>query len=483
MRLGHWSRALPTLVVAALLCLAAASPRSSRLGPAPPALMVGPCDSYAFVTGGDSTYAFGSGGGVSQPLAAGEVVLACSLHVQASGWSNLQVDLRSWDPTTLAPDPNTVALRTAFLDPSDLNYYTENRMHQTLPVPPAITRSMPGVAEAPRETSALEVTGAGGSFLGYFDPAGVSSEPAARAVAALGARPPLPGTHPVLAQGLCAGEASLQELRVAQSVSRTDDTLSWKDFQILQRFRVPAAVRLHWLELAVALQSSNEFGWNAATVEILDAGATPVPGTTLPSPLVQAQFPNTGVRGPTWVSDVGFDHTLVLEPGHDYFVLVDRGTATFPPGFWSGLNFYTRTLTGNENPSFQYGVRELYTRASATGEWTQVANRALSFKLIGLLATPESAPPVARNAFRLTVAPNPTRGAAEVAWSGATGPVKLEVLDARGRRVASGVGGAAGRWHWNSADRGGQWLPAGVYLVHARDTAGGHAVQRVVVVR
>jgi len=68
-----------------------------------------------------------------------------------------------------------------------------------------------------------------------------------------------------------------------------------------------------------------------------------------------------------------------------------------------------------------------------------------------------------------------------VAWSGAVGPVRFEVFDARGRRVAVNTGGAAGSWSWSIRDSRGQALPAGVYFVHARDSAGGHSVQRVVV--
>ena len=88
-----------------------------------------------------------------------------------------------------------------------------------------------------------------------------------------------------------------------------------------------------------------------------------------------------------------------------------------------------------------------------------------------------------RGDLLLRVAPNPARGAADATWSGGVGPVTLEVFDARGRRVGGGVGGAAGAWHWSGAGHGGQPLPAGGYFIHAHDSAGARAVERLVIVR
>ncbi len=84
-------------------------------------------------------------------------------------------------------------------------------------------------------------------------------------------------------------------------------------------------------------------------------------------------------------------------------------------------------------------------------------------------------------AWRAT--PNPARDLALVRWSGATGEVRLEVLDARGRRVGTGVAGAAGSWTWRIAPTGRRPLSAGVYFVRVTDGAGRRAPARVVVVR
>ena len=114
---------------------------------------------------------------------------------------------------------------------------------------------------------------------------------------------------------------------------------------------------------------------------------------------------------------------------------------------------------------------------------TAPAVRALSFKLIGKPVAPVGINPRPSSpSFALQVSPNPAASVADVRWSGAVGPVRIEVLDARGRRVASGQGGAAGSWSFARTGRGGQALSAGVYFVHARDSAGGHAVERVVLI-
>jgi hypothetical protein len=72
-----------------------------------------------------------------------------------------------------------------------------------------------------------------------------------------------------------------------------------------------------------------------------------------------------------------------------------------------------------------------------------------------------------------------------VAWTGANGPVRFVVLDARGRRVAGGDGGGVreGEWTWNGRGMNGSPLPAGVYFVSARDATGHSASERVVLVQ
>jgi hypothetical protein len=144
---------------------------------------------------------------------------------------------------------------------------------------------------------------------------------------------------------------------------------------------------------------------------------------------------------------------------------------------------YARTLTGTESSAFQYGIGKLYARDSSSATWTEQPNRALAFKLVAIPSNVVvGVRPGAGPAFALQVAPNPSHGVAEVTWSGAVGPVSLDVLDARGRRVAGGNGGAAGHWQW-TAKRSGGSLPAGVYFVRARDSEGGVVTERLVVIR
>jgi hypothetical protein len=148
------------------------------------------------------------------------------------------------------------------------------------------------------------------------------------------------------------------------------------------------------------------------------------------------------------------------------------------------MRFFFATLTGSESPDFAAGIGPYYERWVTGNSWQPTAGHVLSFRIIGRplpgLGVPPSTP---RGGLLLRIAPNPARGAAAATWSGGVGPVRLEVFDARGRRVGRGEGGAAGAWHWSGLDAKGAPLPAGVYFVHARDTDGAHAVERLVVVR
>ncbi len=479
-------RVLPGLAVLALLCIAATGPRTPLMPVAPPPLF-SYCPEPTLVGGGTVADGFGVGAGVSQPLPAGTTVAACSLDVRATGWSSSDLRAREWDPLTLAPDPSAIALRAENFDPSRMNYYVTNSVPAVQFVPPIVTRSLTGVAEPPRETIALEVhssSGIGGSLLNaYYDAAGNAAMPAASTIAADGTYGPLPGAHPVIAHAICTGDDDLDQLRVAQSVRRTDEMVAMGTSEILQRFRVPEAVELRWIELAVASgPGSGPAGLttmpvSAAIVGIVDGAAIVYPPSTVPATLVESAFTPYFYYepAPRWASPVDFDHAVALQPFHDYWLYV-RGAESY--------RLLSRILTGGESTDFTSGIGPMYTRPTPTDQWSPSPARAFAFTIVGkpLPSLGLGAPPPA-DGIRLRISPNPTRDLVEIAWSGGVGPVRLELLDARGRRVARGEGGAAGTWHMAQAGRGSTPLPAGVYFVHARDTAGAHAVERVVVVR
>lgn len=476
-------RWLPALTVIVLFALAARSPEVGKGDarpfmplPVPPAP---PCENTAQAASGDSLLAFPPGTSVLQPLANDVVVSACSLSVTALGWSAMQFAVREWDPTTLAPDAHTVALRLVFLNPSSLQYYSANRAPRVAVSPPVVARSLPGVADPPRSTLATEMLGAssyGGGFLGGYTQAGAASLPTARlwngSVSSV-----LPGGHPLLAHSVCTATGDVLQARIAQAVSRTDQVLARTD-EVLQYFRVPSHVDLCWLEFAIVPYQGGFY--TTPSVQILDVSEAPTPAYGVPSGLTRSAFipyyiTNLPIPQSLWTTATAFDHVMVLEPGHDYALRISDARA---------YNHYTRTLTGSEPPEFTSGIGALYTRDSTSAKWVQQPGRALSFKLVGLptaavVGVPRT-PPSAT--FVLRVSPNPTRSIAEVVWSGAVGPVRVEVFDARGRRVATGSGGAAGHWTW-SRERQGASLPVGVYFVQARDSEGGHATERIVVVR
>jgi hypothetical protein len=218
---------------------------------------------------------------------------------------------------------------------------------------------------------------------------------------------------------------------------------------------------------------------NGRVVQILDVTDHPQPDGSLPVGTTQSLFKSdywtvSGQRQSVWTTANSFDHGMRFEPGHTYALRISNVRTH---------EHYARTLTGTESSAFQYGIGKLYARDSSSATWTEQPNRALAFKLIAIPAnaTVGVKPPSAA-AFALHVAPNPSHGVAEVTWSGAVGPVSLDVLDARGRRVATSNGGAAGHWQWTGKRSGGN-LPAGVYFVRARDSEGGVVTERLVVVR
>ena len=315
--------------------------------------------------------------------------------------------------------------------------------------------------------------------------------PAAGVIAADGTHGPLPGEHPVIAHAICSGDDDLQQLRIAQSVSRTSTLPNLAVAEIAQRFRVPEPVELRWIEVALSNTpppaAANVNGKTAGppgptmpvsfpVIGIVDGGALPEPVATMPATLVEATLTPRSYGDPSvWKSHYDFDHTVVLQPFHDYWLYL-RGA--------SDRRFFVATLTGNEGPDFAAGIGPYFERDVATNTWGQTFGYALAFRVVGRpLSSLGSGPPPSQGGLRLRVAPNPATGFADASWSGGVGPVRLEVFDARGRRVARGEGGAAGAWHWSGRSGGGGPLPAGVYFVHARDSAGSHAVQRVVLVR
>ena len=469
----HLSRITPGLAVTALLCLAAAAPQRPQM-PEPP-----PCVTFSQSGGGDSVIQIGFGGAVRQPLPPGLSIAACSLSVRGMGISNAYIVVREWDPLLLAPDPQTVMLR--------YYYFTSYNLFGAGPwlqfFPPLITRSLRGVAEPPRPTTAVEVRNAPvflGALGARYAPEGNPSMPAALTVPG-GPVGVLEGSHPVLAHGLCSGDEDTQLLCVAQSVRHTDTALLDRPAELVQTFNVPEEVELRWVELVVDSAKLEPPVTPETIIAIVDPQGAPVPETFMPPSLVEAPFPYAGLfppytdsglpADPRWAANLDFDHTVTLYPGQDYWLFVRAAHA---------FTFAGRSLTGSEPPEFTAGIGTLFTRNSTVASWHPAAGRVLSFKLIGRPASTTSVPGT-RVAFALTVTPNPARGIALVTWSGAVGPVRFEVFDARGRRVAAGSGGAAGTWSWGAA--GARPLAAGVYFVQARDSQDRRVVRRFVLVK
>ncbi len=438
-----------------------------------PNISPGPCQSYLQKGAAVTTVGVPAGAALAQPILATTSFATCSLTVDKTfyQYGMFGADVVAWDPTTLAPDPTTVALRSTGMS---LSGYLYSSIKVDI-VPPIVASSLSGVADPTRATMALDFMHSSSTMVPvWYDPSGAADVPVAYLKpAGGGGYAPLAGTHPVTSHTVCGANTFLQSLAVTQAVSTTNvacDTAT--TYELAQRFRVPHNCWLEWVELAFELHA---LGGNVGpgSIAILDAEGQSVPPVLLPPGLAGANFSNCDLMNDTWASHYDFDHVITLEAGHDYWLLVHTRHA---------YRVYERTLTGSESPDFTSRIGPLYTRPAEGSQWIPVAGRALSFRMVGIpIASTGSGPDPHPPGLRVTIAPNPARGIAAVRWSGATGAVSIEVLDARGRRAATARGGASpsGRWDWQAAPAAGRRSTPGIYFVRVYDGGGRVAVQRL----
>lgn len=242
---------------------------------------------------------------------------------------------------------------------------------------------------------------------------------------------------------------------------------------------MPVATSLSWIEFALGPAVPRGF-WDYGRIRIVDAGGQGAPPVSFGSALADAQFyaPTYSIEYQSWRSHYDFPSYPTLEPNHDYWLVLTTQQDYAP---------YARVRTGFESPQFQESIGPLYARPTSTSDAEVVPNRALAFRVIGLpigsVGVAEASP--SRRGLALEVAPNPSHGATVISWSGSSPIAGFEVMDARGRRVASGSPPAAavGRWTFNGRSEDGRSLPVGIYFIRARDTAGRVSTARITLVR
>jgi hypothetical protein len=465
-------RLLPAAASFALVLFAATAPALRAREAAPAAANLTGCDA-SVLSSADGQYLIPPLTGVRQPFDGTVPVAACSLAVDYTSYSSSQLSILEWDPLTLLPDPTSVALRSRTYNYSELQYNHARANFN----PPIVVQSVADVAEPNRTTLVLDykVTDSYNYQGTHFWVDGPVGMPDAYSYSSPILTAPLAGPHPVLAATFCPPADGLLPERVVQSVITASSVYGYEPYEMLQRFQVPQRVVLHRIELAFCYNGN---GWPVplGLVAILSGASMPTPTSSLPSALVQADFQNFVSVPSTWGTHYAFDHQITLEPDRDYWLLVR--TANMYP-------LFARALTGTESAAFQSRIGPLYTRSTPAGAWIGQTSRALCFRAIGEPAGPPLAvTPVLPRGLRLAIEPNPAVGAAMVRWTGAQGSVRLEVLDPRGRRVASyGGGGAEGNWMWRGARDDGQAFAPGVYFVRAVDGAGAQGVARVVLIR
>ncbi len=464
--------ALALAAIAFAMLLPSRRSWATRPDAAPAAVAAVGCNIDA-VAGTDSTtrvYA-----GIRQPFDGTVPFASCSLAVSEAGYVWPTFRVQAWDPVALAPDPTTVALRSIGFDASQLGY---NHVRLDFS-PPVVVQPVTGVAEPTRTTLDLDMW-VGGSYLNqYVDvrfwSQGTPGLPPGFQYFAAG-QAPLGGPAATAGLGLCSASGR-EELRVLQAVSGTSTLLGFDAYDYLQRFRVPQACTLEWVELA--------FGYNAnaspyveGTVVVLEGDSIPAPGSTLPGALLQADFYHPGLVTPHWDTHYLYAPPVELQPDRDYLLLV-RSKNKYP--------LYVHDHTGNESADFATGIGPLFVRPTEDAPWVpEQAGRALCFRLLGTpVSSPVAVEPIVVPAgLRLAIEPNPARGATLVRWRGARGAVRLDVLDARGRRLAShDAGGEVGEWLWTGGRGGGGRVAPGVYFVRVADATGAIGTSRVVMVR
>ena len=474
-----WKQVLPAATVLALLVLALVarnSPVNARSTPDEIQLSYPNCTSVTNGGIGDTTtFSLAPGEGIVQPLGSPPNAATAILAMPPANNSAVRVDVSYWDPATLTPPAGQLALRSysfpattysPFTDASRIDFY-----------PPLITRALPNVAEAPPAQLVAQWRVVPGTWAGRTVSLVADDEtatPAGRFLQSDGTQTPVAGPHPVFAYQLCGGDAALQNLRVVQSVMTTDVAMDKNSYEYVQKFRVPVATTVNWIEIAFATYSGVYVG--TGDIRVYDAAGQVEPPVSFGAPLLDGVYGAWSQQVPgAWQTHGDLTSYPTLVPFHDYWLSVTTASS-FPP--------FSKTLDGTESPYFKEEIGGLWVRSSQGVAASPLPNRALSFRIIG---TPTGTTAVGdasprRRGFALTAAPNPARGATAIAWSGAAGVVSLEVIDPRGRRVASAVSDA-GRWSWNGAAADGAMLPAGVYFVRARDAAGHAASVRVTLVR
>ncbi|MFN8587214.1 MAG: hypothetical protein U0704_05375 [Candidatus Eisenbacteria bacterium] len=469
------SRALRSLAVAAacvLLACAAFAPRlraDAARGAGPAWASYPTCTLPIVDTGWDTTIALPPYAVIAQQVPFHANIAACSLKVSPS-YTFGRLDVVQWDPAALQPDPTTVALRSVSLNSSNMAW---NWLHIPMS-PPLVTKPLAHVADPPSNTGALVYTGTYAYNATYFryQRDGDPSMPTGYWRYGYPWQP-LPGPHGVHGVSICGGDPALQDLRVAQSVMHTDAMIPRTYYEALQRFRVPKRVRLQWAE--VALDSLTGQYYSIGSVSVLRGGIGSTPPPEMPVADVTASLWVTTPL-PAWASHFDFDSSMVLEPGEDYWLRVT--TAHY-------YALRAHAITGNEGADFASGVGPLWLRFENGYNWLPAVGKSLAFRIIGdTIGVTDAGAVPRRSPLELRCSPNPARGFAQLAWSGAERGVRLDVLDARGRRVGgvADVPGASGTWGWTAVATGRPLAP-GLYFVRATDRAGHSAIARVALVR
>lgn len=182
---------------------------------------------------------------------------------------------------------------------------------------------------------------------------------------------PLPGPRPVLAHEVCGEMDAGDGLYVVRQVVGSNVTVPAM-LEMVQTFSPPVTVTAEWIELAVASPPGSTAPLD---VRILDLGGAFEPSPDpLPATSTAAVMEGVTLSPPVWGATIPLAEAARLEPGRRYAL------AILSDGSW---NFGAAEAPGGS----AYEGGELWTRGGTSGPFALDPGRDLSFRVIGRPST------------------------------------------------------------------------------------------------
>ncbi len=186
---------------------------------------------------------------------------------------------------------------------------------------------------------------------------------------------PLPGPNPVLAHEVCGEMDAGDGLHVVRQLIASTTTRT-ADLEMVQTFETAVTATAEWIELAVAAPPGSSAPLDVRIFEL--GGTVPLPDP-LPTTATAAVMEGVTLSPPVWGATVPLAEAARLEPGRRYaLAIVCDGTWSFG------------AAEAPDGAAYEGG--ELWTRNGSSGPFTLDSDRDLSFRVIGRPVTQTAEP-------------------------------------------------------------------------------------------